>query len=52
MLPLLLVQVSTQKGVRADMYRQHLKPALGRPNLTVLTGGCGPAPLVLGSALY
>lgn len=26
-------QVMQDKGTRADMYRQYLKPALGRPNL-------------------
>ncbi|PSC67760.1 glucose-methanol-choline oxidoreductase [Micractinium conductrix] len=31
-------QVMQEKGTRADMYRQYLKPALGRPNLQVLTG--------------
>nr|WGL47427.1 fatty acid photodecarboxylase [Chlorella sorokiniana] len=31
-------QVMQDKGTRADMYRQYLKPALGRPNLQVLTG--------------
>ena len=31
-------QVMQEKGTRADMYRQYLKPALGRDNLQV--GGC------------
>ena len=31
-------QVCQEKGVRADAYRQYLKPAMGRSNLTVLTG--------------
>ncbi|KAI7844723.1 hypothetical protein COHA_001810 [Chlorella ohadii] len=31
-------QVMQDKGTRADMYRQYLKPAMGRPNLQVLTG--------------
>lgn len=30
-------QVFQDRGERADMYRQYLKPALGRPNLSVLT---------------
>ncbi|EFN50890.1 hypothetical protein CHLNCDRAFT_28598 [Chlorella variabilis] len=31
-------QVMQDKGTRADMYRQYLKPVLGRRNLQVLTG--------------
>jgi choline dehydrogenase-like flavoprotein len=31
-------QVMQDRGTRADMYRQYLKPALGRGNLQVLTG--------------
>ncbi|KAL4424367.1 hypothetical protein ABPG75_001668 [Micractinium tetrahymenae] len=31
-------QVMQEKGTRADMYRQYLRPALGRGNLQVLTG--------------
>lgn len=31
-------QVMQDKGTRADMYRQYLKPAMGRSNLQVLTG--------------
>lgn len=31
-----------EKGTRADMYRQYLKPALGRSNLQV-RGGAGTA---------
>lgn len=31
-------QVTQDKGTRADMYRQYLKPAMGRSNLQVLTG--------------
>jgi len=31
-------QVTQDKGRRADGYRQYLKPALGRPNLQVMTG--------------
>ena len=27
-----------EKGTRADMYRQYLKPALGRPNLQASGG--------------
>ena len=34
-------QVMQDKGTRADMYRQYLKPALGRPNLQVGSGCCG-----------
>jgi choline dehydrogenase-like flavoprotein len=30
-------QVTQEKGERADMHRQYLKPALGRPNLKVVT---------------
>eukprot|EP00884_Botryococcus_braunii_P020619 jgi/Botrbrau1/7240/Bobra.0021s0023.1 len=30
-------QVFQERGERADMYRQYLKPALGRPNLSVVT---------------
>lgn len=33
-------QVMQEKGTRADMYRQYLKPALGRSNLQVgIPGG-------------
>lgn len=31
-------QVTQQRGARADMYQQYLKPALGRSNLKVITG--------------
>lgn len=31
-------QVSQSKGRRADAYATHLKEALGRPNLSVVTG--------------
>lgn len=31
-------QVSQQNGRRADAFATHLKPALGRPNLSVVTG--------------
>lgn len=33
-------QVMQDKGTRADMYRQYLKPAMGRPNLQVALGCC------------
>lgn len=33
-------QVMQDKGTRADMYRQYLKPAMGRPNLQVGLGCC------------
>lgn len=31
-------QVTQQKGERADMFRQYLKPVLDRSNLQVVTG--------------
>ncbi len=31
-------QVTTKRGQRADMFKQYLKPALGRANLKVVTG--------------
>lgn len=45
-------QVMQDRGTRADMYRQYLKPALGRDNLQVGGGGLICRTVVLARSMF